>query len=278
MRQELDQRLRTALDSWRSDSRAEFGGPQLAATKAAVRAAMLASAGAKGADRSQRRQAREWRLGWSTALTGVAALVVAGAASTAAVGWNAPAGSPLHFVRLTQERVRLSMPGADRPAIELSLAEDRLREARPGHAADSLREAASLLAEARRALANDQQVSLAGRLENDEAALRDEETQQAPSSDVGGNGIPTSPPGGSKSGGAATPPPAEPSRANAAADPGEADAPASPTSPASTAPPSVQPAPSPAASSTQASAPEPSPAEWESPAPADPSSSPSPPG
>ena len=77
-------------------------------------------------------------------------VAVAGATWLLMAGWSAPAGTPLHPLRLAREEAQLALPGSDRVGLELSFAEDRLREAAAGpDPVASLQEAASLLADAR---------------------------------------------------------------------------------------------------------------------------------
>lgn len=104
------------------------------------------------------------------ALTGGGA--VAALAVVVALGWNAPAGSALHAVRVAREQVALAVPGADRAGLELSNAEVRLRDAADGTAvAASLDEAARLLADARDHLPEDRSSALWSRWRNDDAQL-----------------------------------------------------------------------------------------------------------
>ena len=71
-----------------------------------------------------------------------------------ALGWDAPAGSPLHEVRIGREQVGLILAAGDaRTALRLSYAESRLRDAKAGiDPQGSLGEAAGLLDQARAAL------------------------------------------------------------------------------------------------------------------------------
>jgi len=120
--------------------------------------------------------------------------VVAGLAVVAALGWNAPAGSPLHGVRVAHEQLSLVLPGSDRVGLDLGFAESRLHEVEKGQGSSSaLDEAQRLLDDARQHLtASSPQwkrwrddESLLGRLRQ----RGEEETQQGPSGgDDGGSG------------------------------------------------------------------------------------------
>jgi hypothetical protein len=85
------------------------------------------------------------------AARGFGAAIAAAAAVVVALGWSAPAGSPLHAVRLAREAVILDLPGSDRAGRELQFAEDRLADAAAGRdRSASLSEAATLLDSAAR--------------------------------------------------------------------------------------------------------------------------------
>ena len=73
-------------------------------------------------------------------------LAAAAAALVVTLGWSAPAGSPLHDVRLAREAVTLQLPGTNNASLVLGYAEDRLADARAGrNPRASLDEAAALL-------------------------------------------------------------------------------------------------------------------------------------
>lgn len=129
------------LAGWRADS---LRSPRPEAM-AAARRAMLAARGAEAPG------------GWRSALglrpRRPRRLLVASAAASLAVltpitvlGWDAPAGTPLHGVWVVKEHVALAVPGVDHVALTLQFAEQSLADARAGHdPRDSAAEAASLL-------------------------------------------------------------------------------------------------------------------------------------
>ena len=130
------------------------------------------------------------------------ATLVAAASLLVALGWDAPAGSPLHEVRIGREQVGLILAAGDaRTALRLSYAESRLRDAKAGiDPQGSLGEAAGLLDQARAALPAGHDGELWQRWTGDEATLR---ALRAGSSDDGGrsrsgDGLPA--PGGAPGG------------------------------------------------------------------------------
>lgn len=73
-------------------------------------------------------------------------LAAAAAALVVTLGWSAPAGSPLHDVRLAREALTLHLPGTNDASLVLGYAEDRLGDARAGrNPRASLDEVAALL-------------------------------------------------------------------------------------------------------------------------------------
>lgn len=169
-RPEMSPRLLDAFDSLRAESAAE---PEAAAMQAA-RAAM---------HRAIARQPQRHRLGLLAEhirlaltprrLAAAGGSLAAGLAVVSVLGWNAPAGSPLHAVRVAHESLVLSLPGSDRVALDLDYAEARMREARQqtGSWAPSLDEAGRLLDDARQHLTAG--APLWSRWENDESTLQD---------------------------------------------------------------------------------------------------------
>lgn len=104
-------------------------------------------------------------------LTG--ALTTMAAVAVVAAGWDAPAGSAFHDVRLAREHVALTFSG-DPNALRLSYAEDRLREAAAGtNRSASLAEAADLLGQVRAGLSSSS--PLWTRFTDDERELADAE-------------------------------------------------------------------------------------------------------
>jgi hypothetical protein len=94
--------------------------------------------------------------------------VAVGLAAVTALGWNAPAGTPLHVVQVTHEQIALSLPGADRASLDLGYAESRLAQAASG---DSLDEAQCLLDDAHSHLPSDHDDALWTRWRNDSDRL-----------------------------------------------------------------------------------------------------------
>jgi uncharacterized membrane protein YgcG len=104
-------------------------------------------------------------------LTGLAGAVAA-VVVVAAVGWNAPPGSPLYGVRAARQSVQLALPGADTAALHLQFAEADLTDAQAGlDPASSLADARAELAAALPALPADHGSPLWGRYNQDQALL-----------------------------------------------------------------------------------------------------------
>lgn len=97
--------------------------------------------------------------------------VVAGLAVVAAVGWNAPAGTPLHGVRVAHESLAMALPGSDRVSLDLAYAESRMVDAQKqdGSWTSSLDEAGRFLDDARQHLQSGS--PLWPRWQDDEQAL-----------------------------------------------------------------------------------------------------------
>jgi len=74
--------------------------------------------------------------------------LAAGVAVVALLGWNAPAGSPLHGVRVAHEQIALVLPGSDRAGLDLGYAESRLEQAQRDGSTAALDEAQRLLDDA----------------------------------------------------------------------------------------------------------------------------------
>lgn len=142
-------------------------------------------------------------LAFSTGLLGAAAAV-------GAVGWNAPAGSPLHSIRVAREDVTLKVAGS--AELRMAYAEARLHDASAmstGDSAASLAEARRLLDEARGELPSDHSSPLWSRWETDERQLSDDEARVQQPGAPGGEdsrGSGASPNPGSA---ATTPPPGD---------------------------------------------------------------------
>lgn len=181
------------LDAWVEESRIA-GRP---AGMSAARAAMHAAAPAPGGRRrlvalAPAVRRHPWRL------TGAG--LAAAAAVALVVGWNAPAGSPLHQVRLGREDLALAFArGSSGVELRLQYAEDRLREAQAGaHPADSLAEAGSLIDGARGDLSADRTDPLWTRWVIDEADLQGQRTVLGSSPPPAPTATPASTPGGER--------------------------------------------------------------------------------
>ena len=110
---------------------------------------------------------------------------LAGASAAIVVsGWNAPAGSWLHDVRLAREHLSVTLARGSTHAAELRLgyAEDRIREARDGSGdrAAGLREAGSLLNTVSVDLPRGSEAALWARLGDDENILDSQGVEAAP--------------------------------------------------------------------------------------------------
>jgi hypothetical protein len=161
----LDPGLATALRAWRQDSLAPVRPAAMASARGAMHQARVA--------RLQRRRVAVLGSRFRAALTPGRLLagaggVAAGLAAVAVLGWNAPAGSPFHVVRLAHEDIAMAVPGADRTGLDLAFAEARLREVRQGAApAAALDEAARLLDDAHARLPADHASPLWERWQDD---------------------------------------------------------------------------------------------------------------
>jgi hypothetical protein len=111
-----------------------------------------------------------------------------GLAAVSVLGWNAPAGTPLHVVRLAHEQIALAVPGVDRTGLELSYAESRLQDAVQGTSrAASLDEASRLLADAHGQLPADHGSAVWSRWQDDQKQL-DGLREQHGGEDIGAPG------------------------------------------------------------------------------------------
>lgn len=142
---EIDPGLQRAFEALRQES---SPAPRPEAM-AAARAAMHQARTVEMERRPLQRLAR--RLG--TALTmhrlmAAGSAVAAGVALVALLGWNAPAGSPLHGVRVAHEQLALVLPGSDRAGLDLGYAESRLEQAQHDGSTAALDEAQRLLDDA----------------------------------------------------------------------------------------------------------------------------------
>ena len=194
--------LPSGVAAWAAESRLTPREQPVADARAAMHAA-AAAAPAAIPGRSSRILPALRAAGRRHPLRLGTATLVAAASLLVALGWDAPAGSPLHEVRIGREQVGLILAAGDaRTALRLSYAESRLRDAKAGiDPQGSLGEAAGLLDQARAALPAGHDGELWQRWTGDEDTLR---ALRAGSSDDGGRsrsggGLPA--PGGGTAGG-----------------------------------------------------------------------------
>lgn len=159
------------LTAWRDDSR-RFPRP-LARERA--RAAMHAALASGTAPVGARSAALRIHPRWRARLTG-SVVALAAAAAVVALGWDAPAGSPLFGIRSARQGVQLVLPGADAASLHLQFAEQDLADARVGtDLASSLADAGSQLSSALSALPSDLGSPLWARYEDDQTTLANAE-------------------------------------------------------------------------------------------------------
>jgi hypothetical protein len=194
-----DELLAPYLAAWREDSLY----PSLPHSRELARAAMLAAvaSGRRGLFGRALWFSAGFRLrGLRVRMAGFVG-AVAVAAAVAALGWNAPAGSFLHGVRVARQSVQLAVPGADLAGLHLEFAEQSLADARDGiDPAASLADARSELDAAREVLPVDHSSPLWTRWGDDEAILGTEEA-----SPTGGGVPPAGVPAGGSAASAAAP-------------------------------------------------------------------------
>jgi hypothetical protein len=169
---EMSPRLQSAFASLRQESASVTPRP------AAMTAARAAMHGARIAPGSTRGGAlpmfgdRLRRIVTPGRLIAAGGGLVTGVATVALLGWNAPAGTPLHVVRLAHEQIALVVPGVDRTGLELSYAESRLHDAIQGTStAASLDEASRLLADVHGRLPADRAAAVWSRWQDDQKQL-----------------------------------------------------------------------------------------------------------
>lgn len=189
MSAEMTPRLQSAFAALRQES----AMPPRPVAMAVARAAMHDAAGARGRARLALLPlfAARLRRGFTPVrLLATGGGLVTGLAVVAVLGWNAPAGTPLHVVRLAHEQIALVVPGADQTGLELSYAESRLRDAVQGTStAASLDEAARLLADVHGRLPANHGSALWSRWQDDQNQL-DGLRQRHGGEDGGGPGGP----------------------------------------------------------------------------------------
>jgi hypothetical protein len=146
----MDPRLLAAFDALRAESAVAPDPGATARARAAMHAARAARPQLGGLallGAHLRHALRPQRL------LAVGGGLVAGLTVVSVLGWNAPAGSALHGVRVAHESVVLVFPGTDRIGLDLDYAESRLHEAQSAASSSSLDEAEGLLDDARQHLA-----------------------------------------------------------------------------------------------------------------------------
>jgi hypothetical protein len=162
----LDPRLGDALRAWRQESVAHPRPAAMASARAAMHQARIAQP-------QRRPRIRLLDLLTPGRLLAGAGGLAAALAAVAVLGWNAPAGTPFHLVRLAHEDIALVVPGADRTGLDLAYAEARLSEVRQGSAPAALDEAARLLDDAHGHLPADHASPLWARWQDDVHQLDD---------------------------------------------------------------------------------------------------------
>ncbi|HEV7677624.1 MAG TPA: hypothetical protein VGQ42_03560 [Candidatus Dormibacteraeota bacterium] len=235
MSAEMSVGLQSAFAALRQESSAPPRPAAMAVARAAMHQARVAPrrAGVAPLPLFADRLRRAFTPGRMTAAGGGLAT---GMAAVALLGWNAPAGSPLHVVRIAHEQIALAVPGADRIGLQLSYAESRLRDAVQGTAtAASLDEAAQLLGDVHGGLPGDHSSALWSRWQVDQNQLdhlREQQRGEDGSGSPGGpGGRPEGTPGaagagaaggddGGRSTGAASPSPGGGDRGSSAPAPG----------------------------------------------------------
>jgi hypothetical protein len=194
----MDPRLAAAFAELRAAS-GELAGPDAVAN---ARGAMYRAVAERHEPRGLLLVMHRTRRGLALhrVFAGLAGAAMALSAVTA-LGWNSPAGAPLHLVQLAHEQISLALPGTDRAAADLGYAEARLDQAARGESeSEALSEAQRLLDDAHDYLPADHTSALWARWQADSGrlvALRtgfEHEAQKAEQ---------TPPPGGSTAGGPA---------------------------------------------------------------------------
>lgn len=167
------------LGGWREDSRVEARPDPMSAARAKMHAAVAVSPAAGPGLWS--RLALVLTLPRRHPVVLAASSVAAAVLTVVAVGWNAPAGSTLHEVRLAREQIAVALAGGNPVSLRLTYAEDRLRDAVAGrNPAASLREAAELLDDARSGLPSDHGSALFIRWQDDEDNLHSLQDVRSP--------------------------------------------------------------------------------------------------
>jgi hypothetical protein len=199
----VDDLLAPYILAWREDS-LQGAPPQ---RRERARAAMLAAVAGlpRGGHRAlpfrARFRLRHAPLPLAGAVAALAAAVVAGL-----IGWNAPAGSPLHGVRVARQGLLLAVPGANLAELHLEFAEQSLSDAHNEvNAAASLADARSELDAARGELPVDHHSALWTRWSGDESLLGTEDAELRSDNSAAGGGSDHASPAVAPSRGGATP-------------------------------------------------------------------------
>jgi hypothetical protein len=166
-----DPRLLAAFAELRAESAAPARPDAVAAARRAMHMAAAERAGHRGMapllDRAR-------RLLTPHRLMAGAAGATLGLAAVTALGWNAPAGAPLHAVEVAHEQIALALPGIDRVSLDLNYAEVRLAQAAGGDSpGDALDEAQRLLDDAHSHLPGDHGAAVWTRWQSDSHRLDD---------------------------------------------------------------------------------------------------------
>jgi hypothetical protein len=201
----VDDSLTPYILAWREDSLQGVPPRRRERARAAMLAAVagLPRGGRRTVPLHARFRLRHGPLPLAGSVAALAAAVIAGL-----IGWNAPAGSPFHGLRVARQGLLLAVPGANLAELHLEFAEQSLSDAHNEiNPAASLADARSELDAARGELPVDHHSNLWARWSADESLLgtEDAELRSDNSAAAGGSGQPSSSPSGSPAAGTGTP-------------------------------------------------------------------------
>jgi hypothetical protein len=185
----VDDPLDRSLAAWREDSLQAMSPHRRERARAAMLAAVAGAAGPDHHPGALLRIRDGFRLRSGPLRLAGALAALAAAVTVALIGWNAPAGSPLHGLRVARQGLLLAMPGANLAELHLQFAEQSLADAHNEiNPAASLADAGAELDAARGELPVDHSSALWTRWGADEAMLGSEDaelrTDQGPPGDA----------------------------------------------------------------------------------------------